>query len=359
MASYRSRRRSLADRGRTCSGEPASKPRTALARGGIVLAGGLPASSNRHRRSAGNEICENSRRFGLTRAEFQDDASPALRSPLRSVLRRHPPAVRRAIAGSAAQASSSRTAPAVAGGRNARSRRAFQGYHCPRSDRAGPVWHSLDRGFDRSGSRAAEAFLAGLTPAQREKSLFAVDDVEWRKWMNQSFYVRQGVSFLEMNDQQRERHSGCCARHSAPRGLKQTRDIMRLNETLGELTGNNFDEYGEWLYHITIMGKPSATEPWGWQLDGHHVIINYFVLGDQVVMTPFFAGSEPVVAPVGEVQGHGNSPGGTEPGAGDDQCVDRRAAPEAILKSRKPATKSDRSLEGQCRPRLCRLPRRS
>ena len=36
------------------------------------------------------------------------------------------------------------------------------------------------------------------------------------------------------------------------------------------------------------MGKPSATEPWGWQLDGHHAIINYFVLGDQVVMTPLF-----------------------------------------------------------------------
>ena len=69
---------------------------------------------------------------------------------------------------------------------------------------------------------------------------------------------------------------------------------MRLNQTLAELTGDNFDEYGEWHYYITVMGTPSATEPWGWQLDGHHAIINYFVLGDQVVMTPFFAGSEPV-----------------------------------------------------------------
>ena len=86
-------------------------------------------------------------------------------------------------------------------------------------------------------------------------------------------------------------------------GLKQTRDIMRLNHTLGELNDNNFDEYGEWRYHITVMGKPSATEPWGWQLDGHHAIINYFVLGDQVVMTPFFAGSEPVIAPSGKYKG--------------------------------------------------------
>ncbi|HZR63972.1 MAG TPA: IS110 family transposase [Terriglobales bacterium] len=50
---------------------------------------------------------------------------------------------------------------------------------------------------------------------------------------------------------------------------------------------------GEWLYYIQIYGKPSAIEPWGWKLEGHHAIINYFVLGDQVVMTPLFIGSEP------------------------------------------------------------------
>ena len=120
--------------------------------------------------------------------------------------------------------------------------------------------------------------------------------------MNQSFYVRQGVSFLEMSRRSARRRSAAPASLSA-RGLKLTRDIMRLNETLGELTGNNFDEYGEWRYHITVMGTPSATEPWGWQLDGHHAIINYFVLGDQVVMTPFFAGSEPVTATSGKYKG--------------------------------------------------------
>ena len=51
------------------------------------------------------------------------------------------------------------------------------------------------------------------------------------------------------------------------------------------------------------MGEPSSTEPWGWQLDGHHAIINYFVLGDQVVMTPLFVGSEPVTARTGKYAG--------------------------------------------------------
>jgi hypothetical protein len=150
---------------------------------------------------------------------------------------------------------------------------------------------------------AAKKFLAGLTPPQLSQTTFAVDDPEWRKWMNQHFYVRQGIGFKEMTDAQREAALGMLAASLSAKGLKLTRDIMRLNHTLGELNNNNFVEYGEWLYWITVMGQPSETEPWGWQLDGHHVIINYFVLGDQVVMTPMFVGSEPVIAESGKYRG--------------------------------------------------------
>ena len=151
--------------------------------------------------------------------------------------------------------------------------------------------------------RAAGAFLGALTAEQRKKTTFGVDDDEWRKWMNQHFYVRQGVSFQEMTEPQREAAFGLLRESLSAKGLKLSRDVMRLNHTLGELNGDNWEEYGEWLYHLTVMGEPSAKEPWGWQLDGHHLIINYFVLGDQVVMTPLFAGSEPVTAAAGKFKG--------------------------------------------------------
>ena len=149
---------------------------------------------------------------------------------------------------------------------------------------------------------AAEKFIEGLTDQQRKATVFKVDDSEWRKWANQHHYQRQGVSFSDMNEAQRELAFKLFAASLSARGLQTTRDIMRLNETLAELK-NDWNEYGEWLYHITIMGTPSATEPWGWQLDGHHVVINYFVLGDQVVMSPFFMGSEPVTATTGKYKG--------------------------------------------------------
>jgi hypothetical protein len=149
---------------------------------------------------------------------------------------------------------------------------------------------------------AAEAFLGGLTDAQRRDASFRVDDDEWRKWANVHRYARQGVAFKDMDGKQRDLAYGLLRASLSAKGLKISRDIMRLNETLAELTRRP-DEYGEYLYWITVMGSPSATEPWGWQLDGHHLVINYFVLGDQVVMTPTFMGSEPVFAESGRYQG--------------------------------------------------------
>jgi hypothetical protein len=149
---------------------------------------------------------------------------------------------------------------------------------------------------------AAEKFMASLTSVQLARTMFPVDDIKWRKWMNQHFYARQGISFQEMTEAQRDLAFGLMRASLSESGFALTRNIMRLNETLAELADDH-EFLGEWLYYITVMGKPSATEPWGWQLDGHHAIINYFVLGDQLVMTPHFMGSEPVKATSGKYKG--------------------------------------------------------
>ncbi|HWP45334.1 MAG TPA: DUF3500 domain-containing protein [Blastocatellia bacterium] len=149
---------------------------------------------------------------------------------------------------------------------------------------------------------AAEAFINSLSIAQRTKSLYPLDSSEWRNWSNIHRYPREGVSFAEMNQSQREKAYGLLKASLSVRGFENARDIMRLNETIAELTGRR-EEYGEGLYYFTVMGTPSATEPWGWQLDGHHLVINYFVLKDQVVMTPTFMGSEPTYAESGKYAG--------------------------------------------------------
>lgn len=159
-------------------------------------------------------------------------------------------------------------------------------------------------GVDTSGLIAAtNAFIATLSDEQKQTTLHAADALEWRRWANMSIYKREGLSFDDMSDEQKEAAWNMLDAGLSAKGMTLSRDIMRLNETLGELNNNNFVEFGEGKYWITVMGTPSPTEPWGWQLDGHHLVINFFVQGDQIVATPSFWGSEPAVATSGKYAG--------------------------------------------------------
>ncbi len=151
--------------------------------------------------------------------------------------------------------------------------------------------------------KAANDFIATMSEAQKQDSLYPIDNIEWRKWANMSIYKRHGVGFDDMDAKQQDAAWALLDSALSTKGVTLARDIMHLNETLGELTNNNFVEFGEGKYWLTFMGTPSASEPWGWQLDGHHLIINFFVQGDQIVMTPAFWGSEPAVATAGKYAG--------------------------------------------------------
>jgi len=149
---------------------------------------------------------------------------------------------------------------------------------------------------------AAVAFLASLTPEQRDRTLFPVDDLEWRRWSNVHIATRQGVGLLEMDAAQTAAAFGLMAATLSARGFETSRDIMRLEGHLADLMDDQI-EYGERRYWFTVMGEPSRSQPWGWQLDGHHLVVNCFVLGDQVVLTPTFMGSEPTRADTGRFAG--------------------------------------------------------
>ncbi|HKP31321.1 MAG TPA: DUF3500 domain-containing protein [Chitinophagaceae bacterium] len=152
---------------------------------------------------------------------------------------------------------------------------------------------------------ACESFLNSLTKEQLAKTQFEIDNVEWQKWSNvdNGLYKRQGISIKEMSQEQRKLAFGLMQKSLSAKGLQLSKDIMKTDQTLQELNDGN-PIYDEELYFFTIMGKPSMTEPWGWQVDGHHLVINYFILGDQVVTTPVFMGGEPIITTTGKYKGN-------------------------------------------------------
>ena len=58
------------------------------------------------------------------------------------------------------------------------------------------------------------------------------------------------------------------------------------------VTGDH-EAFGEWPYFVSIFGTPGPDEPWGWQIDGHHVCVNTVVFDGRIVTTPTFMGAEP------------------------------------------------------------------
>jgi hypothetical protein len=137
------------------------------------------------------------------------------------------------------------------------------------------------------------AFLTRLSPEQKKKVCLPINSRERQLWQNSIVRWEDfGLRLDEAPDILREAAMAVVGASLSAAGYEKTRKLMKLNGFLGELVGAP-RLLGEWCYQLHVFGEPSATEPWGWQLSGHHLIITCFVLGEQMTLTPTFMGAEP------------------------------------------------------------------
>jgi hypothetical protein len=150
---------------------------------------------------------------------------------------------------------------------------------------------------------AVNALVARMSAEQRRASCFPVDSREWRNWQNTELYVENhGLRLDGVDEPLREAVMAVLRASMSRHGYELSRDVMRLNRFLGDIVGGP-EILGEWSYTFCLFGEPSASEPWGWQFFGHHLVLNCFVLGEQMVLTPAFWGAEPSYADHGPFKG--------------------------------------------------------
>jgi hypothetical protein len=150
---------------------------------------------------------------------------------------------------------------------------------------------------------AVRALLNQLSGKQRAAMSFPVDSHQWRNWQNTELFVENhGLRLEEVPEQVREAVMNVLRASLSGKGFRMSRDVMRLNRFLGDLVGGPH-VLGEWSYTFCLFGTPSTTEPWGWQLFGHHLALNCFIIGTQMVLTPTFMGAEPSYADTGPFAG--------------------------------------------------------
>ncbi len=191
---------------------------------------------------------------------------------------------------------------------------------------------------------AADDFLATLTAEQRQKVLYAFDDVKQRaRWSNfpTGVVARGGISLKQMSVPQQQAAMKLIATVLSPMGLEKVNEIRQADDDFkangskrgpggggprgsgdggqrppggeggpppqfaggrgprgpgapgGRPPGG--DLFGGDLYFISFLGTPSATQPWMLQFGGHHLALNITIAGSKGVLTPTLTGAQPAL----------------------------------------------------------------
>ena len=160
------------------------------------------------------------------------------------------------------------------------------------------------RAHDTGGESAnrifatATNFLASLAPDQRRSAVFPADDPERKDWSNLPYtmHPRKGICLGDLSPAQRVKAHQLIQAGLSSQGYLKASGIMQLDEVLLHLSGQDKAAqpmFGLRYYWLSFLGEPSPIQPWGWQLDGHHLALNFSLAGNGVAFTPTFMGADP------------------------------------------------------------------
>jgi hypothetical protein len=164
---------------------------------------------------------------------------------------------------------------------------------------------------------AATSLLASLTPDQRKSASFSFDSDERLHWhfIPTEMFPRNGLTVGQMNEAQRKLAHELLKAGLSQRGYLAATSIMDLETVLGALeaaerasapqgrSGPALVRNPE-RYFFSIFGTPSAHDTWGWRVEGHHVSLNFSVVGGALVAgSPSFFGSNPAEVREGPKKG--------------------------------------------------------
>ena len=149
---------------------------------------------------------------------------------------------------------------------------------------------------------AAQAFLASLEDAQKKVASFDFKDTERENWHFIPMNDRKGLRLDAMRPHQRHLAFGLLATGLSQKGFMTASQIMTLEQILQD-RGESAEVRNPEKYHVSIFGVPSQTDVWGWRFEGHHISLNFSLLGDQIIGLPAFFGTNPAELRKGPLKG--------------------------------------------------------
>jgi hypothetical protein len=143
---------------------------------------------------------------------------------------------------------------------------------------------------------AANQFLGALTPEQRAKAAFAVDNNTERMRFNfipTEAFPRNGLTIKEMTEPQRKLAHELLKTGLSDRGYLTYTQIMALEDVLKVIEQPaRFDRDRE-RYFFSVFGTPAEKGAWSWRVEGHHISLHFTMLNGKAIANPTFAGTNP------------------------------------------------------------------
>ncbi|MEC8557524.1 MAG: DUF3500 domain-containing protein [Planctomycetota bacterium] len=147
---------------------------------------------------------------------------------------------------------------------------------------------------------AAKTFLASLDEKQKDQVSEELKSGERIRWTN--LPQRSGNGGLALgNCTERQTKAFCdlLATLLSKEGYEKMCRVMLADDQLLQ-GGNPRPGFGTEDFFVVVFGEPSADEPWGFQLDGHHLGLNLSMQGDKVTLAPSHTGAQPVKFKIGD-----------------------------------------------------------
>ena len=177
----------------------------------------------------------------------------------------------------------------------------------------GPIPHTHARSADPPQAKAARQMASAannlwdaLTPEQKLKAGFDFADPLRFDW----HFIprpRKGLPLKEMTGEQKALAHSLLASGLSSGGYIKANTIISLEQILFTLEGGKGPVRDPELYFFNIFGKPGSADPkqpWGWRVEGHHLALNFTIVGDKGVKGgPIFMGTNPADVKAGPRKG--------------------------------------------------------
>jgi hypothetical protein len=141
---------------------------------------------------------------------------------------------------------------------------------------------------------SAKAFVEALRPESREKATFEFATDERLNW---HFIPRDrlGLPLGEMNIEERRAAHDVLRSFLSAQGYLKATSVMSLEAILREIEGPNGRMVRDQeRYYFSVFGTPSAEEPWGLRVEGHHLSLNFSSVHGMIVSSaPMMFGANP------------------------------------------------------------------